>query len=76
MTPTGTSSPPAQEPATGLRGLMRRFMRDERAETSIEYALIGVGITLVIMLSVPNIRDQLAITFFGVATGIETSLGG
>lgn len=76
MSTIETTSEATKEPATGLRGLARRFIRDEKAETSIEYALIGVGITLVIMLSVPNIRDQLAISFFGVATGIEQNLPG
>lgn len=76
MSTIETTSEATTEPATGLRSLAHRFVRNEKAETSIEYALIGVGITLVIMLSVPNIRDQLAESFFGVATGIEQNLPG
>lgn len=76
MTTKESLSIPARKASAGLQGLLSRFIRDERAETSIEYALIGVGITLVIMLSVPGIRDQLAVAFFGVADGIQVHLPG
>lgn len=44
--------------------LVRRALRDERGATAIEYALIAVGISIVIATTVFGIGSSLKVNFF------------
>lgn len=52
-------------------GMARRFLRDEAATTSIEYALIASGITVVIASTVYSIGPGLNGIFEKVRTGFK-----
>ncbi len=45
--------------------LIRRFVADERAATSIEYALIGSLISIAIIAGVRTVGTALQAKFFG-----------
>ena len=47
------------------------FLQDELGATSIEYALIAVGISIVIVASVNNIGSTLKTTFSNVSTQLK-----
>jgi pilus assembly protein Flp/PilA len=49
---------------------MKRFIRNEKGATSIEYALIAAFIFLVIILSVTAVGTNLIPIFQNVATGL------
>lgn len=49
---------------------IRRFIRDETAATSIEYALIAAGISIVIVAAVNAIGGSLNTTFTQVSTAL------
>lgn len=49
---------------------IKRFVKDQRGVTAIEYGLIAGLIAVAILLSVGNIGTQLAATFDRVATAI------
>jgi pilus assembly protein Flp/PilA len=49
---------------------MKRFIRDERGATSIEYALIAAFIFLVIIVSVTSVGESLVPIFQRVAAGL------
>ncbi len=52
--------------------LLVRFLRDSRAATSIEYALIAALICLVIVAGVTAVGTRLQSKFFGpVANGLS-----
>lgn len=48
-----------------------RFWRDEEAATAIEYALIAVGVSVVIVATVNSIGTSVK----GLFTNVSTSLG-
>lgn len=51
---------------------MKRFWRDESGATSIEYALIGVLIFMVIVTAVTAIGRNLRVPFTSVSQGIAS----
>ena len=48
-----------------------RFWRDETAATAIEYALIAVGISVVIVTAVNSIGTSVKGLFTNVSTGLS-----
>ena len=48
-----------------------RFLRDEKAATAIEYAIIAGGISIVIVAAVQTIGSSLNTTFTSVAAGLK-----
>ena len=55
-----------------MRKLVVRFVADEAGATAIEYALIAVGISIVIVAAVNSIGTSLSSTF----GSISSQLGG
>jgi pilus assembly protein Flp/PilA len=55
-----------------MRKLVVRFVADEAGATAIEYALIAVGISIVIVAAVNSIATSLSSTF----SSISSQLGG
>ena len=53
-----------------MRQLISRFLNDESGATAIEYCLIAVGLSIVILTAVNNIGS----TVNGKFTSINTSL--
>ena len=53
-----------------MRRLLARFLRDESAATSIEYALLAAGISLAIITAVNGLGSKLG----GSYTAVNTSL--
>ncbi|MBV9349113.1 MAG: Flp family type IVb pilin [Pseudolabrys sp.] len=51
--------------------LTRRFVRDERAATAIEYSLIAAGVASAIVVAV----NALGVNVKGMWTSIKTALG-
>jgi pilus assembly protein Flp/PilA len=51
--------------------ILMRFWRDEEAATAIEYALIAVGISVVIVAAVNSIGTSVK----GLFTNVSSSLG-
>ena len=54
-----------------MRALVERFARDESAATSIEYALIGSGIGLAIVLTVVSLGTALAGKYTTIVTAVK-----
>ncbi len=63
------------DPKPGLLHLLRRFERNETAATSVEYALIGVVMAIMLFAAIPPIRDQIAniFTYLSAAMQVATS---
>jgi len=55
-----------------MRKLVVRFVADEAGATAIEYALIAVGLSIVIVAAVNSIGTSLSSTF----SSISSQLGG
>jgi len=55
--------------------LLTRFYRDERAATSVEYALIGVVMAVMLIVALPPIRDQLTSLISQVTSAFQVALG-
>jgi pilus assembly protein Flp/PilA len=51
--------------------LLRRFLEDESAATSIEYALIATGIALVILPAVTGVGPKVKTTFTKLQTALK-----
>ena len=51
--------------------LLHRFLRDERAATSIEYALIASGISIVIAATVFSLGNVVKSDYTGVSTALK-----
>jgi pilus assembly protein Flp/PilA len=51
--------------------ILLRFWRDEAAATAIEYAIIAVGVSVVIVATVNSIGTSVK----GLFTNVSTSLG-
>jgi Flp pilus assembly pilin Flp len=60
---------------TGFFNMLRRFERDEVAATSIEYALIGVVMAVMLVAAVPPVRDELAGIFTYLTAALQTATG-
>jgi pilus assembly protein Flp/PilA len=54
-----------------MRRLLRDFFRDECGATAIEYALIAMGISIVIVASVNGIGTALSSKFGTVSTSLK-----
>ena len=52
------------------------FWRDERAATSVEYALIGVVMAIGLLAAIVPLRSELAAMFTSVAVAVENALAG
>lgn len=52
-------------------GLLRRFLRDERAASAIEYALIASGISIVIAATVFSLGGVVKSDYTGVSTALK-----
>ncbi len=50
---------------------IKRFWRDERATTAIEYGLIAFGISVVIVAAVNSIGASVKGLFTNVSTGLS-----
>jgi pilus assembly protein Flp/PilA len=55
-----------------LAAKFRRFIRDDRGATAIEYALIAGGISIVIVALVTSIGTTLNNTFTSVKAGFSS----
>ena len=56
--------------------LLKKFARDQRAATSVEYALIGVTMAIMLLAALAPIRTQLVSVFALVASAIQAILAG
>ena len=54
-----------------MRRLMKEFLKNEAGATSIEYALIAAGLSIVILLSVNGIGSTLNSKFTDVNTSLK-----
>jgi len=54
-----------------MRRLLARFVDDECGATAIEYALIAVGISIVIVTAVSGVGSMLSTKFVDVGTSIK-----
>jgi pilus assembly protein Flp/PilA len=54
-----------------MRRLLKNFFEDESGTTAMEYALIGVGISIVIIAAVNGIGTALVGKFTAVSTAIK-----
>ncbi len=59
----------------GLVAFFRGFERNEVAATSIEYALIGVVMAIMLVAAVPPVRDELAGIFTYLTAALQTATG-
>jgi pilus assembly protein Flp/PilA len=55
----------------GDEPMLKRFMHDQAGATSIEYALIASGISIVIVLVVQNIGTNVGASFTKVKNGLQ-----
>jgi len=55
----------------GIMRLLGRFLEDESAATSIEYALIATGIALVILPAVTGVGPKVKTTFSKLQTALK-----
>jgi pilus assembly protein Flp/PilA len=60
-----------QLPTLALYRSLRRFLREDRAATAIEYALIASGISIVIAATVVAIGGNVQGMFSNVATALK-----
>ena len=51
--------------------MLRRFLKDTKGATAIEYALIAAGISIVIVVAVTAIGTSLNTMFTSVSTGLK-----
>lgn len=54
-----------------MRQLFSRFLADQSGATAIEYALIAVGISIVIVAAVNGIGSTLNTTFTSVNSSLQ-----
>jgi pilus assembly protein Flp/PilA len=54
-----------------MRSLLSRFLGDQSGATAIEYALVAMGISIVIVAAVNGIGTNLKSTFTEVSTSIK-----
>jgi pilus assembly protein Flp/PilA len=60
-----------QLPTLALPRSLRRFLRDERAATAIEYALIASGISIAIAATVATLGGNVQGLFSSVSTALK-----
>ncbi len=51
--------------------MLRRFLKDTKGATAIEYALIAAGISIAIVVAVTAIGTTLNTMFTSVSTGLK-----
>ena len=51
---------------------MKKFLKDESGATAIEYGLIAAALGLMLILVMPLLSSQLAITFSKITTGLSS----
>ena len=54
-----------------MRSLLSSFLSDQSGATAIEYALVAMGISIVIVAAVNGIGTRLNSTFTEVSTSIK-----
>jgi pilus assembly protein Flp/PilA len=54
-----------------MRQLFSRFLGDERGATAIEYSLIAVGISIVIVAAVNGVGTALKVPFNTVSASLK-----
>ena len=54
-----------------MRKLLSKFLRDESGATAIEYCLIAVGISIVILAAVNGIGGALSTKFTDISSSIK-----
>ncbi|QPF87087.1 Flp family type IVb pilin [Bradyrhizobium genosp. L] len=54
-----------------MRGLLARFLRNQDAATSIEYAVVAAGISIVIVTVVAGIGTNLSGRFVSYSTALK-----
>ena len=54
-----------------MRRLLTKFISDECGATAIEYALIAMGISIVIVAGVNGVGTNLSATFSTVSTSLK-----
>lgn len=57
----------------GFFALLKAFERNEVAATSVEYALIGVVMAVMLVAAVPPIRDEIANIFTYLSAALQTA---
>ena len=60
---------------SGLAAFLHSFERNEIAATSVEYALIGVVMAVMLVAAVPPVRDELAGIFTYLTAALQTATG-
>jgi pilus assembly protein Flp/PilA len=55
--------------------MIRRFFRDEKGATAIEYGLIAAGIAIVIIAAVNGVGQQLNTTFTSISSSLASDNG-
>ena len=53
---------------------IRRFLKNRKGATAIEYGLIAAGIAVAIIVAVNTIGDDLQTTFNNIATNIDPAV--
>jgi pilus assembly protein Flp/PilA len=61
----------AHEDLLVMKSLVATFWNNERGATAIEYALIAVGLSIVIVAAVNSIGTTLSATFTSIAAGFN-----
>jgi pilus assembly protein Flp/PilA len=72
--PTLDCAPAERTEATsefGMRKLVSRFLADQSGATAIEYCLIAVGISIVILVAVNSIGTQVNTKFTSVNSSLK-----
>ena len=54
-----------------MKGLIRRFLRDERGATAIEYGLIAALISVVIIAGVRAVGSKTSVAFGRIAGNMQ-----
>jgi pilus assembly protein Flp/PilA len=57
--------------ATAVTETLQRFLRDERGATSIEYAIIASGVSIVIVGVVATLGSNVKSLYSSVATALK-----
>lgn len=54
---------------------LMRFVKDESGVTAIEYGLIAAATGLVLVATMPTVKDKLSLVFGKINTGLTTAAG-
>jgi pilus assembly protein Flp/PilA len=55
----------------GIGSVIRKFLRDDKGATAIEYGLIAAGISVAIIVAVQTLGTSLNTTFSSVSTALK-----